>query len=198
MTLSLKASAKVAKAAWKSKLKTLVAPRVGNRPSRGKTCSRRWSLTHPSPHQERCCPAPTGFFDGEPRDLCNLGAEALKLFATIDRWARLPLRRSRGHSHCGLWTVGAVASYPTIDARAGRPKGLLVVRSRSDALSLWSRRAATSCSNGRCGHEAADLNRGHGGSEGPRRRASWWKTSRSPSRYATPRARSSLRKPPPR
>jgi hypothetical protein len=35
VTLSLKASAKVMKAVWKSKLKTLVAPR----PSRGKTCS---------------------------------------------------------------------------------------------------------------------------------------------------------------
>jgi hypothetical protein len=36
VTLSLKASAKVMKAVWKSKLKPLVAPRVGNRPSRGK------------------------------------------------------------------------------------------------------------------------------------------------------------------
>jgi hypothetical protein len=67
------------------------------------------------------------------------------------------------------------------DSRPGRPKSLLVVRSRSDALSPWSCRAATGCSNGRWGHGAADLNRGHGGSEGPRRRASRWKTSRSPS-----------------
>jgi hypothetical protein len=127
----------------------------------GKASSRRWwrrgwrtdrlvgrparedGASHPQarPHQERCCPAPTGFFDG---DLWKLGAEALKLFATINRWARLPSRRSRGYSHRTV-AFGAVASYPTNDARPGRPKSLLVVRSRSDALSSWSRRAATGC-----------------------------------------------------
>jgi hypothetical protein len=139
------------------------------------------SHTQARTHQELCCPAPTGFFDG---DRWKLGAEALKLFATINRWARLPLRRSRGYSHRNV-AFGAVASYPTNDARAGRPKSLLVVQSRSDALSPWSRRAVTGCWNGRWGHGTADLNRGHG--RGPRRRASRWKSSRSPSRYATPR-----------